>query len=142
MGCPLPWWLWSGSLRVYFGRSSRKGLFLCNGEAAAGNLLREALVHIGHDLLEGGGVESLAQNRSPSNDVLSSLHLLSVAVDHLSLDFISQGFGFSLGFLNQGFQFLQGFNLGSDFDSRHSRYLLVIKYCVVSPTAAALMCLL
>ena len=51
-----------GSLRVYFGRLSRKGLFLYDGEAAAGGLFGEALVYIGHDLFECGAVESLAQN--------------------------------------------------------------------------------
>ena len=90
--------------------------------------LGEALVNVGHDLLESRGIESLAQNRSPANDVLSSLHFLGVAVQHLGLDFVPKGFGFSLGFLNQGFQFLQGFDFGCDFDGRHSGYLLYVLF--------------
>ena len=81
-----------------------------NGEAFAGNLFGEALVHIRHDLLKGCGVEPLGENRSPANDVLSSLHFLGVAVQHFRFNFIPQGFGFRLGFFNQGFQFLQGFD--------------------------------
>ena len=63
-----------------------QGLFLCNGESAAGSLLDEALVHIRHDLLESCAVESLGENRSPANNVLSSFHFLSVAIQHFSFD--------------------------------------------------------
>ena len=79
-------------------------------------MLDEALVHIRHDLLESCAVESLAENGSPANDVLSGFHFFGVAFQHFGLDFISQCFGFSLGFVDQGFQFLQGFDLGCDFD--------------------------
>ena len=105
---------WVAPVRV---AALARAFLLGDGEAAAGGLLDEVLVDIGHDLLECGAVESLAQNRSPTHDVLSCLHLFGVAVQHLGLDFISQGFGFSLGFLDQGFQFLQGFDLRGDFDS-------------------------
>ena len=103
---------------------SDKGFFLCDGEAAAADLLGEALVNVRHHLLECGAVESLAQNGCPANDVLSSLHLFGVAVEHFGFDFIPKGFSFGLGFFNQGFQFLQSFDFGCDFDSRHNGYLL------------------
>ena len=75
-----------------------RAFLLGDGEAAAADLLGEALVNVGHDLLESRGIESLAQNRSPANDVLSSLHFLGVAVEHFGFDFIPKGFGFCLGF--------------------------------------------
>ena len=112
MGCPV---------RV---AALTRAFLLCDGEAATAYLLGEVLIDIGHHFLEGGGVEPLAQNGSPADDVLTGLQLLGVAGEHLGLDFISQGFGFSLGFLDQGFQLLQGFDLGCDFDSRHSVDLL------------------
>ena len=96
------------------------------GEAAGSGLLDEALVNIGHDLLEARGVKTLTQDGSPTHDVLTCLHLFGVAVQHLGFDLVPKGFGFSLGFLNQGFQFLQGFDLRGDFDSRHCVDLLCI----------------
>ena len=105
---------WVAPVRV---AALTRAFLLGDGEAAAADLLGEALVDVGHDLLECGAVESLAENRSPANDVLSSLHLFGVAVQHLGLDFIPKGFSFGLGFVNQGFQFLQNFDLRGDFDS-------------------------
>ena len=107
---------WVAPVRV---AALTRAFLLGDGEPAACGLLDEALVNIGHDLFECGAVESLAENRSPADDVLSSFHLFDVAVQHLSFDFISQGFGFSLGFFDQGFQILQGFNLRGDFDGRN-----------------------
>ena len=68
------------SLACGFGRHSGKGLSLCDGEAAACGLLRECLVEIGMALLEACGVESLAQNGSPTDDVLSGFQFFDVAV--------------------------------------------------------------
>ena len=46
MCLPSPVGLGGSLLRVYFGRCSRKGLFLCNGKAAAGHLLGVSLVDL------------------------------------------------------------------------------------------------
>ena len=95
---------WVAPVRV---AALTRAFLLGDGEAAAGGLLDEVFVDIGHHLLECGAVESLAQDGSPTHDVLSSLHLFGVAVQHLGLDFIPKGFGFSLGFLDQGFEFFR-----------------------------------
>ena len=49
-------------MRVYFGRCSRKGLFLCNGKSPAGGLLGELLVQVVVLLLKGGGIEAVAED--------------------------------------------------------------------------------
>ena len=114
---------------------SDKGFLLVNREAAAGGLLDEALVDIGHDLLECGAVESLAQNACPSHDVLSCLHLFSIAVQHLGLDLVPKGFGFGLGFFDQGFQILQGFDLRGN-ESNKKRNALCIALGLPSKISA------
>jgi len=63
--------------------------------------------------------QSLAQDGSPTNDVLACFQFFCVAVQHLGLDVISQGFGLGLCFFDEGFQILQSFDLGSDFSGRH-----------------------
>ena len=45
-----------------------RAFLLGDGEAAAADLLGEALVNVGHDLLESRAVKPLGENRSPAND--------------------------------------------------------------------------
>ena len=49
----------SGSLRACFGRRSRKGLFLCDSEAAAYALLSEGLINVVVRFLKGGSVKAV-----------------------------------------------------------------------------------
>lgn len=116
----------SSSLRVYFGRCSRKGLFLCDGEPAACGLLGVALVEFGHGLFEGGGVEAVGENGSVADDVGADFQLLGVPVHHLGLDLVPDGFGFGLGFLDQSLQLLQFCDLSGDFNAAHVFYLQII----------------
>ena len=60
------------SLRVYFGRCSRKGLFSCaDGEASAADLLGVGLIDFGHNLFKRSGVEALREIKSPTDNVLT-----------------------------------------------------------------------
>ena len=127
MNLPSLLWLGGSSLRVALVGGSRKGLFSCaDGEAAACNLLRVRLVHIGHDLLKGGGVEAVGEDGSPTDDVLSGGQLFGVPLQHFGLDLVPEGVGFGLGFFNQGFEFLKGFDLRGDFSGRHGVVLLCV----------------
>ena len=116
----------SSSLRVYFGRCSRKGLFLCDGEPAACGLLGVALVQFGHGLLEAGGVEAVGEDGSVADDMGADFQLLGVPVHHFGLDLVPDGFGFCLGFLDEGLQLLQVCDLSGDFDAALNVYLQII----------------
>ena len=131
---PLPRWLWVGSLLHFVLAGWCKGLFLCDREAAAGGLLDETLVDVGHDLLESRAVKSLAENGSPADDTLSGLHLFGVAVQHFCFNLVPQGFSFGFGFVNQGFQLLQSFDLGCDFDGRLFVFPFIMYLALGIPT--------
>ena len=49
-----------------------RAFLLGDGEAAAADLLGEALVNVGHDLLESRGIESLAQKPLPKQRIVFS----------------------------------------------------------------------
>ena len=90
----------SSSLRVYFGRCSRKGLFLCDRESAAADLFGILFVYLWHYLLKGGGIESLCQNGSPSDNILPGFQFFGIPVQHFGFDFIPECFGLGFCFCN------------------------------------------
>ena len=94
---------------------SGKGLFsYADTETAACNLLRVGLVDIRHDLFEGGGIEALGENGSPSDDILTGSEFFGVTVQHFLFDGVSECFSFGLGFLNQFLKGSEGFDLGGE----------------------------
>ena len=98
---------------------------LCgDGKATTADLLGVSLVEFGQNFLEGSAVESLAQDRSPANDVLTRNQFFYLSGFHLCLDGVADGIGFPLHLLNHGFVFVQQFNLGKQFDFRHFGNLL------------------
>ena len=117
---------WAAPVRV---AALTRAFLLGDGEPAPCGLLRVLLVEVAINLLERGCVESLTQDGSPTDDVLTSLHLFGVAVQHLSLDFVSQGFGVGLGFFDQSFNVLQSVDFGSDLDGRHSVFSFDVRFC-------------
>ena len=91
---------------------SGKGLFSCaDAEAAACNLLRVGLVHIGHDFFESGRVKPLTQNIRIADDVTACSKLFGITLEHLGFDGVSQSFSFGLGFLDQFLEGSQALNL-------------------------------
>lgn len=100
-----------------FGRRSGKELFLCNGKPAARNLFGEFLVKFVVNFLERSGIESVAENGSPSDDVGSCFKFLGVESQHFSFDFISEAFGFCLSIGDQFFPFVKAFDFGKKFVS-------------------------
>ena len=102
-----------------FGRRSDKGLFLCNGESAARNLFGEFFVKFVVKFLERSGIESVAEYRSPSDDVSASFKFLGVESEHFSFDFVSETFCFCLSIGNKFFPFVKAFDFGKKFVSGH-----------------------
>ena len=127
LALPLGWVL--SSLRVYFGRWLRKGLFLCDGEAAAFDLLGISFVHIRHDLFESCGIEAIGEHRSPAYNVCTGYKLFGILLIHLCFDGISESFGFILGFLHQCFPLFQFFDFADDFLFAHIHSPLM--FCLV-----------
>ena len=81
-------WVWlfvSG-----YGRFSDKGLFLCDREPAARNLFGEFLVEFVVNFLERSGLESVAEDGSPSDDVGACFKFLGVESEHFCFDFVSE----------------------------------------------------
>ena len=117
MGVPTPRELVLGLFAWCFGRLSRKGLFLCNGESPAGDLLGELLVKFIMLLLKGGGIEAVAENGSPTDDEGVCLQLFYLSSGHLGLDAVLNGLCFGLGLGNDLFPFFEGSDLLADFDA-------------------------
>ena len=124
MALPSPFGLGGSLLRGSFGRQSRKGLFLCDGEAAGSALPDEGLVHIGHQLFEAAGVEAVGDDALVADDVLTGFQLLGVLQKHLLLDGVAAGVGLRLRLLNELFQLADLLDLADDVVLAHVSYLL------------------
>ena len=70
-------------------------------------MLCEFLVEFVVNFLERSGVESVAENLSPSDDVSSCFKFLGVESEHFRFNFISETFGFRLSIGNQLFPFIK-----------------------------------
>ena len=114
----IPSQIWWGALYGLLA-GVRKGLFLCDAEALACDLLGELLVKVVVFLFKCGGIEAVGEHRSPAHDVGASLKLLGSLLQHLAFDDVAERFGLGLGFFHDGFPFLQGFDFGDQFVSRH-----------------------
>ena len=61
-------------LRVYFGRCSRKGLFSCDGKAAAADFLGISLVEfLAKHFLEPLCIKACAENGSPPDNIFAEV---------------------------------------------------------------------
>ena len=98
-----------------FGRLSGKGLFLCNGKPAARNLLGEFLVEFVVCFLERTGIKSVAEHRSPSDDVSPCFKFLGIESEHFCFDFVCDTFCFCLSIGDQFFPFVKAFDFGKKF---------------------------
>ena len=70
-------------------------------------------------LLKGGGIEAIAENGSPANDILSGSQLLYIPFLHKSFDFVLHSGNFGLDFRLEVFQFLQFPAFGFQFVNAH-----------------------
>ena len=80
-------------------------------------MLCKGLVEFGVFALESGAVESVGENRRPSDDVCADCKFFGVLFKHLRLDTVAECFGLCLRLLENCFPFFELFNGGNEFVS-------------------------
>ena len=98
-------------------RLRKRAFLLCYRESTAGDLFGEGFVEFRVFLFECGTVESVGENRRPSDDVRADCKLFCVLCKHLRFDTVAECFGFGLRFFENGFPFFELFNGGNEFVS-------------------------
>lgn len=91
-------------------------------KAAGCDLLGECLVKVGIAFLKCRAVKTVAQNRSPTDNVCSSFKLFYVPLFHFGFDAVAEGFGFFLCVGDKGFPFTECFDFADDFIGRHGSF--------------------
>lgn len=103
-------------MRVALVGGYARGHFLADGKAAGNDLLRVRLVHVGHDLLEGGAVETLGEDFCPTDDAGAGVQGVHAAAVHFGLDGVFEGFDHLTGFVHDLLPFIDladdGGNIG------------------------------